>query len=318
MKRKNRLKRTLGGILIAILLLFFAALAAAPPLVLKSMIGFHVDSPGPDLEELGIDARKGSLTTDDGLTLVNWMFLPQGDAKGSVIILSGSHNPSVTAFYPYAEVFRENGWAVMLLEMRGHAESEGDTIACGLQEWRDVKAGVQWLLEQPSLSGLPLVVMGTSMGGATAIVSAGEIPEIDAVIAVSAFSSFPHAFADVMALQSGWPAWFCALERPFVSFWLGMRFGFDSLRYTPIKEIAKRGGMPLLLVHTEQDSQVPFESFERLKKAALENGLDLTAATREEDGHFYLRSETYELNDDPEFRDLLLGFLDHAAAKADA
>lgn len=262
-RRQSRVRRALriAGLLLVVLVL--AGLAAIPPLITGPMIDTHVDFRQTwRAEDFGLAAERVNLTTADGLRLAaHEVRLP--DPKAVIIFLSGIQNPSVTAFFGHARWLAGHGYASLLLEMRAHGESEGDLICLGYREHLDVRAAVDYLRASSAYEGVPIVVYGLSMGGATAINAAGQIPEIAGVISLSAFSSWPDVFADNMALQ-GAPAWLAAAEKPFVAAYTALRFGPTNAGITPARQIARLGDRPALLIHSRGDSQVPFASFERL------------------------------------------------------
>lgn len=214
--------------------------------------------------DFGIEAEKISLTTEDGLTLAAWR-VDAENPHAVVIFASGFHTPSVTMFFGHAKMLRDAGYSSILVELRGRGESEGDTLGVGTTEYMDIRAAVFYTKELSP--ALPVVAFGFSMGGAAAINAIGETDEIDAVIAVSAASSWPDMLTDNMR-QGGIPEIACLVEKPFVWLTMGIRYGFDKLHINPVDEIKKLNGRPALLMHSRDDRIVPFESFLRLSEAA--------------------------------------------------
>ena len=79
------------------------------------------------------------------------------------------------------------GLSVVLVDLRGHGESEGARLTFGRRERRDILGAVDFLLArgyQPSSIG----VLGASMGGVSAIAAAAEEPAIGALVTDSAFA----------------------------------------------------------------------------------------------------------------------------------
>jgi len=303
--QKGKLGRVLRISAICLVLIMIAVFIAIPPLIMKDMIHMHAEVKEYSAAESGITAQELSLTTEDGVRLISWMVEAE-QPRGTVLFLSGIHNPSVTAFYGHAKMLSEQGFSSLLIEMRSHGRSEGSNkIYLGMKEYMDTRAGVEYLLGRQEYAGLPMIVFGVSMGGATAINSIGKIPEIDGVISASAFSSWPDVFCDNMA-GMGAPAFFTALQKPFVWLYMGFEFGFGNLDINPIKEIKKLNGRPLLLMHSRGDTQVPFKSYERLLKEASEN-----TATYVTDGdhHFVCRENFLEPWMDKEYAGAVLDFL---------
>lgn len=266
-RRKRPIGKMITIIIIVLAVIVVAGFAAIPPIVMKDMVLLHVDVSEMPPEQFGVEAEEVWLTTEDGLRLISWE-VKADDPRGIVIFLSGIHNPSVTAYFGHAKMMADNGYSSLLIEMRSHGRSEGSKIYVGTREYLDTKAGVEYIKSQPAYKDLPVIVFGVSMGGATAINSIGEIPDIDGLISVSAFSSWEDAFCDNM-IGMGFPPIAAKMEKPFVRLYMGLEFGFGSIRISPVNEIKKLDGRPALLMHSTEDSQIPFASFERLKKRQL-------------------------------------------------
>lgn len=307
-RKKVKPQKILLIISITLAALFLASLVAIPFMVMPTFLGQRYEQQQYNSADYGIVSQPITLTTQDSLSIAAWR-TRAADPKGTIIILSGIQNPSVTAFFGYAKLFGDNGWDCLLIEMRARSQSEGDEIGLGMTEWLDVKAGVDYLMADDERKDLPIVAMGTSMGASTVIIAAGEIPEIDAVISLSAFSSWPSVFAENMAMM-GMPHAIGTLDQPFMNLYLGLHFGFDSLQYTPLNGIPKLAQRPLLLMHSTEDSQVPYSEFEKLLSKADKNNSNITTFTREGDEHF-ICYEAYFDNPigDAEFSDAILNFL---------
>lgn len=304
-RRRSRARRALLIAVVILVALVLVGLAAIPPYIMGPMIDGHVDFTWTyAAEEFGIAAERVDLTTQDGLRIAAYE-VRQPNPKAVLIFLSGIQNPSVTAFFGHARWLGEHGYASLLVEMRAHGESEGQLITLGHREHLDVRAAVDHIRTSGAYDGVPIVVYGLSMGGATAINAAGEIPEIAGVISMSAFSSWPDVFADNMRLQ-GAPSWLAEAERPFVAAYTALKFGLATAGVTPLREITKLGERPALLIHSTGDSQVPFASFERLVANAPGH-----VETWVVDGDRHLIIDDYERPErDAAYAATILGFLE--------
>jgi len=259
----------------------------------------------------GVEAQRITLTTDDGFALAAWRTHAATELPhGTVIIISGLQEPSVTAFFGYANMLAQNGWDALLIEKRARSLSQGDEIGFGITEWRDVKAGVYYLDADERAGHLPIIAMGTSAGGATVIIAGGEVPRIDGVIAISAYSDFVSLYVDGISMM-GLPRFIGVITTPVMHLRMGLRFGFDAINYTPANGIAKLGQRPILLMHSTEDWQVPFSHFERLRQVAEDNNINITTFVRDGDWHFVCYDQ-YISNParDVEFTTAILGFLD--------
>ncbi|MBU5310905.1 prolyl oligopeptidase family serine peptidase [Tissierella carlieri] len=307
-QKKSKTKKIIIIIAIVFVLLSTAILAAIPFMVMPMFLGQRFKQEQFSSIDFGIQSERITLTTDDSLSIAAWHTRSE-NSKGTVIILSGIQNPSVTAFFGYSKMLSDNNWDSLLIEMRARSESEGDEIGLGMTEWLDVKAGVDYLTSDTNAKDLPIVTMGTSMGGGTVIIAAGELPEIDAVISISAFSSWPDMFVDNMTMF-GMPKAIGILDIPFINMYMGFHFGFDALKYSPINGIEKLGNRPILMMHSTGDTQVPYSEFEKLLNKANKNNINVTTFIREGDEHFVCYEQYFDKpNQDIEFSQTILSFL---------
>jgi len=304
--QKKKIILQLSTFLLAILTI----LIAIPWYALTLFLNQRYDQYQHNPDHFNINAETITLTTNDELNLAAWHVQAESDQPhGTVIILSGIQQPSVTAFFGYAQMFAEAGWDSLLIEKRARSLSEGDSIGLAMTEWLDVEAGVLYLEADERVNDLPIIVMGTSAGGSTAIVAAGELPRIDGVIAISAYTSFIDAYVDNVRLM-GLPRFIGEATRPFMRLHLNWRFGTDDLNQTPLNALTAFDGRPLLLMHATQDWQVPFSHFEQLELVATEIGIPLTTFVREGDWHFVVYDRyLFTPTQDVLFSDALFAFL---------
>jgi uncharacterized protein len=188
--------------------------------------------------------------------------------------------------------------------MRAHGESEGEVIALGYEEYLDVQAVVDYIKRSNSFTGVPVVVYGLSMGGATAVNAIGQTAEIDGLISLSAFSAWDDVFVDNMGL----PEPLASLQRPFARLYTGFKYGFDKRHITPKQQIQYLGDRPALIIHSTDDSQVPFANYERLMDHAPDH---VETWVRHGDLHFIVQDGHF-LNpqEDAPYAARIIHFLD--------
>lgn len=253
--------------------------------------------------DFGIAAAPFFVTTRDGLRIAA-QEVAANDPKAVIVCLSGIHNPSVTAFFGHARLFKENGYASVLVDTRAHGSSGGDVICLGYKEHLDVRAVVEWIEAQAAYRDVPIVAFGLSMGGSSAIIASGKIAAIDGLISLSAYSSWQDVFYEGMAAQA--PALLAGMVKPFSVLAASLKFGVNGWRLSPRNEIARLGKRPALLMHSRGDSQVPFASFERLRQSAP---AQVETFVRPGDRHFLTEHFTAP-EQDPEYAQTLLRFLE--------
>ena len=265
--------------------LYTVALLGGPALLFHMMLDKHVDYNNI------YDARDWDLPTPDTLTLLTQDSVEivalesrPDSAKAVVICLSGIENPSVTAFWGHVREFNKRGIAAILPDLRAHGLSSGERIAMGWEEFRDVAAVTDYI-EANYPAETPVTILGLSMGAAVAINSIGCNERIDGIVSISGYSSVEDALTDQIQNYIGVLA--CPFK-PFFSLTAWIKYGVNPWKTRPESAIAKLNGRPALLMHSKEDSQIPFKSFERLTKAAAEaQQQQVQLLTKEGDNHMF-------------------------------
>ena len=264
--------------------LYAVALLGGPALVFHMMLDKHVDYNNI------YDARDWDLPAPDTLTLftqdsVKIVALESrpDSAKAVVICLSGIENPSVTAFWGHVREFNKRGIAAILPDLRAHGQSSGERIAMGWEEFRDVAAVTDYI-EANYPAETPVTILGLSMGAAVAINSIGCNERIDGIVSISGYSSVEDALTDQIQNYIGVLA--CPFKL-FFSLTAWIKYGVNPWKTRPESAIAKLNGRSALLMHSKEDSQIPFKSFERLTKAAAEAQQQVQLLTKEGDNHMF-------------------------------
>ena len=110
----------------------------------------------------------GTLTTSDGLTIYHQTWLPDGDPKAVVLLLHGLAEHS-GRYGHVAKALTDAGYAVHALDHRGHGKSDGKrTYVKSYADYQRDILQFRRLVEQQH-PGLPLFVLGHSMGGNLAL-----------------------------------------------------------------------------------------------------------------------------------------------------
>lgn len=247
------------AVVLVIIILF-----AIPAIKMHSMLDCRSFSEPYNAADFGISSRTITLKSADGITLGAYEVEVESP-KAVIICLGGIHSGTITDWYGHASLFARHSYASLLLDLRAHGASSGEKIYAGTREWMDVCAAVAFLKSQPRYEAVPVIVMGVSMGAATAITSTGRCKDIDALISLSSYSSWEYNFNRNVEQQV--PMWLAKILAPFVNATTSLRFG-EYADVTPLAEIQKLGCRPALLVHSVGDEIVPFANFEQLVKAA--------------------------------------------------
>jgi uncharacterized protein len=117
----------------------------------------------------------------DGLTLRGWSCAAHGQRRGTVVYLHGVADNRSSAIGVIDHLVRQ-GFDVVAYDSRAHGESDGNACTYGFYEKRDLIHVID------SLPPGPVVLIGSSLGGAVAIQGAVGKGRIAGVVAAEAFS----------------------------------------------------------------------------------------------------------------------------------
>ncbi len=213
----------------------------------------HLQTP----DRLGLAYENIYLKAADGVQLHAWFLPAAGPARGTVYFLHGNAENISTHIYS-VRWLPDEGYNVLLLDYRGYGLSEGEAALPGAL-W-DIKAGLQWLLEQRNVADKPLYLLGQSLGASLAIYFAATDEQarqhLSGVVSDAAFTRYRDIVRHVAA--GSWLTWL--FQYP--ASWMVVK------RYDPIDYIARITPLPLLLIHSRDDKVIPYQYGERLYQAA--------------------------------------------------
>jgi uncharacterized protein len=156
-----------------------------------------------------------------------------------------------------------SGFAVLVLDLRGHGQSGQARMTYGIRERRDLLGAVDWLLARGYAPGA-IGVLGLSMGGVAGIGAAGEEPAIGALIVDSACADFLAMIRLHFRRFSKLPLFFLPGALHIARLLTGENLAL--LRPAALlRGIARR---PTLIIHAKGDRLVPVAHGQALAAAA--------------------------------------------------
>lgn len=129
-----------------------------------------------------------TVTSNDGLQL-KATYIANPHAPQKVAILFHGLQHSREQMVPYAQMFYDMGFSLLMPDARAHAASDGIHIGYG---WLDRQDCISWINQvNQQLGNVPIVLMGISMGAGTVLAASGEsLPtNVKAIIADSGYGS---------------------------------------------------------------------------------------------------------------------------------
>lgn len=169
-----------------------------------NMVGLHV--PAQPIR-LSIDAKVRKNVNGSSEGDVNVTFAHDSDrtpydrAIGTVVLLHG-HGLSKEPMMPWASTFADAGFDAVALDLPGHGESTPLPITFSARESTMVRAVIDQLVENGAAE--PVVLLGVSLGGSTAIQSAAGSNHIAAVIALAPFNDAREVIPNFRRLAPWW------------------------------------------------------------------------------------------------------------------
>jgi pimeloyl-ACP methyl ester carboxylesterase len=209
--------------------------------------------------DVKLSVEELAIPTADGLQLSAWLGARPG---APAIALLHGYPAEKADMLPLAAVLARR-FTVLLVDLRYFGRSEGRVTTLGLRERDDLRRAVDALAQRGHDR---IGVFGFSLGGAIAITTAVDEPRIGAVAAYS-------AFADLRMLAYELYAWMGPLRYPFVSLmrlWSRLLLGADVTAFPPVAAAA-RLSIPVYLIASRDDEQIPFRHAERLREALAAN-----------------------------------------------
>jgi hypothetical protein len=203
--------------------------------------------------QLGVRAEDVRIVTADGSRLHGWFLPAVGNAKGTVLHLHGNA-ANVSNHLPLVSWLPARGYNVLMVDYRGFGRSDGKPSLDGVVD--DAAAALAYLRTRPDVDATRLIVLGQSIGGATALrLLARDGRGMRLGVIDSAFASYRGIARDA---TTGGPL------APIAALTVGVLPGPDKDPITALKSIR----VPLIFVHGARDTIIAAVNSEKLHAAA--------------------------------------------------
>lgn len=225
---------------------------------------------GPDPRvALGLPFEEARFTArGEPIELGGWFVpAPAGSPARAIILVHGKDGCRSCAFdktsIGLVGALQARGFAVLMMDLRGHGGSGDGRFTFGLRERRDIEGAVDWLIGRGFAPGR-IGLIGESMGAASAIGAAADEPAIGALVADSSYAELVPVLAQEFPKVSGLPGFLL----PGAVLMGRLVVGEDIAASRPIDEIGRIAPRPLLIVHAADDPVISVEHARRLAAAA--------------------------------------------------
>lgn len=219
------------------------------------MVEIIPEDPWEDEKRWYQSVEKETLTirSTDNLLLSD-LYIPHDEPSDKVAIIAHGYSGSNRDMAPWAKLFYDLGFSLLLPDARGHGESEGDYIGFG---WHERKDYVQWMdkLIEENGEDTEIVLFGLSMGAATVMNVSGEQlpPQVKAIIEDCGYSSVTKEMTHQLKTMYRLP------QYPFIpmtSLITKVKAGYWFGEASPEEQV-KKSQTPLLFIHGDEDDFVP-------------------------------------------------------------
>lgn len=202
--------------------------------------------------------RDVHMTSFDGLSLHATYFpaieTKSDKVKKAVICFHGYTGEGLSNHMAISDYFLKHGYAILLPDARAHGESEGEYIGFGCLDRQDALGWIEWLIEECG-EDIEIMLHGTSMGGATVLMTSGlELPDnVRGIVSDCGFTSPKEVFTHVLNNMYHLPA-FPAIQGADLLNKKLAGYGMDECNAR--NEVAK-AEVPILFIHGSADTFVP-------------------------------------------------------------
>ena len=188
-----------------------------------------------------------SLRTADGLTLSGWL-INVANPKGSVAMFHG-HGSKKSAILSEAKGFNQLGYNTLLVDMRAHGASGGNTCTIGFKEAADVKTAYEYLQKTGEKN---ILLYGISLGAATVTKAINDYAlKPSKIMLEMPFASLPDAVEGRVKMM-GLPV---QPVSTLLTFWGGTLHGFWAYNLRPA-DYVKKITCPVLVHWGRHDPRV--------------------------------------------------------------
>lgn len=202
------------------------------------------------------------ITSNDNLQLHGYA-IKNNQSRNWAIVIHGYGGEGLK-MSGEAQKFYNLGYNVLMPDLRGCGQSQGDAIGMG---WLDRLDMIDWINHIISTEPQAQIVLyGVSMGGATVMMTTGEVLPANVKCAIEdcGYSSVNDEFKIQLERVFGLP------EFPVITcanLVCSVRAGYNFQEASSVEQV-KKSTTPTLFIHGKEDTFVPFEMLEEVYSVA--------------------------------------------------
>ena len=197
-------------------------------------------------EEVGIKS-------DDNLNLKGYYYENNNNSHKWALLIHG-YRSDHKGMQGTGQRYNEKGHQVLIPDLRGCGDSEGDYIGMGWLDKNDILKWIDWINKKDPQA--QIVIQGVSMGAATTMMTAGEnTPDsVKAFVEDCGYTSVWDVFSSELKLRFKLPSFPILNSASILS---GQKAGYDFIDASSINQL-KKAEKPMLFIHGTADDFIPF------------------------------------------------------------
>jgi len=184
------------------------------------------------------------IKTEDGVRIAGWYI--KGDSDRAVVLANGIRG-NRSGLVDRAKLYVEEGFGVLLIDLRGTGESDNQPVSYGWYERHDIHAATDFLRKKDYEN---IGAHGVSLGAAAIAYSLQEQPNYAFIILESCYGSVKEALYNRLKMK-GVPRFTTVLMQYFNQQQLGVKS--EQLQPTKYMSLAK---MPVLIMAGDNERRV--------------------------------------------------------------
>lgn len=226
----------------------------------------------------------------DGLAIEAYLTLPKNSAGKNFATIIFPHGGPISrdddSFNYWTQYLADKGYAVLQMNFRGSAGQGLDFRNAGLKNWgmemqNDIEDGARKLIADGIADEQSLCILGASYGGYAALMGAVKTPEFyKCAVSIAGVS---NVFEMVKDNRDNFSSYNIVDEQ----------IGNDNKHLKEISPVnyAERIKVPVLLVHGDDDRQVPVKHSIQMRDALLKASKNVTYLELPNEDHYLTNNE---------------------------
>jgi uncharacterized protein len=198
----------------------------------------------------GMQYEDFDVITQDSVNLDGLLIHPDKEPQGTIVMIHGI-GAYKEVFYHLAKKLSEEGYQIVLTDLRAMGQSGGQYCTYGWLEKQDIHRIVSKI--KTRFPDLPVALYGTSLGGSIALQAMANNQQIDAGIIECTYDELRNVVRAYTARTLGFT---CNILADF-ALWRASEEGqFDASLMNPC-DFAKSITQPVFIAHGDQDIHIP-------------------------------------------------------------